>query len=167
MVRSADEPFQSYQQRKALEHCCHGAFFFAIVIVQWADLIVARTRAVSLVSHGFSNLVLNLGMLSTLLLSYFFLYIPYVQDVFGLTGLRCGAPFLTNPRLQNPLVHGGRALRLVPGGLRRDAPHGHPPQPHRLGLPRDLLLSAGPECRSPFRDNVYGPNVRLTYPHGR
>ncbi|CAD5210637.1 unnamed protein product [Bursaphelenchus xylophilus] len=78
----------SYDQRKTLEHCCHGAFFFAIVVVQWADLIVARTRSASLLSHRFSNTVLLTGMLSTLVLSYLFLFVPGVHVVFQLTGLR-------------------------------------------------------------------------------
>ncbi|CAD5207829.1 unnamed protein product [Bursaphelenchus okinawaensis] len=78
----------SYHQRKQLEHSCHGAFFFAIVIVQWADLIVARTRSASMLSHRFSNIVLTTGMLSTVVLSYIFLYVPGIQDIFQLTGLR-------------------------------------------------------------------------------
>ena len=36
--------FQGYQQRKVLEYSVQTAFFAAIVIVQWADLIVCKTR---------------------------------------------------------------------------------------------------------------------------
>uniref|UniRef100_A0A915Q4X1 Sodium/potassium-transporting ATPase subunit alpha n=1 Tax=Setaria digitata TaxID=48799 RepID=A0A915Q4X1_9BILA len=62
----------TYEARKDLEHCCHGAFFYAIVVVQWADL----------------NWVLNMGLLFTALLSTFLLFTPYVNRVFGLTPIR-------------------------------------------------------------------------------
>ena len=35
---------QSYGQRKVLEYTCHTAFFVSIVVVQWADLIICKTR---------------------------------------------------------------------------------------------------------------------------
>jgi len=36
--------WQTYAQRKALEYTCHTAFFVSIVIVQWTDLIICKTR---------------------------------------------------------------------------------------------------------------------------
>jgi sodium/potassium-transporting ATPase subunit alpha len=42
----------TYKNRKVLEYTCHTAFFIAIVIVQWADLIVCKTRRNSLVHQG-------------------------------------------------------------------------------------------------------------------
>jgi sodium/potassium-transporting ATPase subunit alpha len=42
----------TYQQRKALEHTCHSAFFVSIVIVQWTDLIICKTRKNSLWTQG-------------------------------------------------------------------------------------------------------------------
>lgn len=44
--------FQSYAQRKELEFTCHTAFFVSIVIVQWADLIICKTRRNSLFTQG-------------------------------------------------------------------------------------------------------------------
>ena len=43
---------QSYKQRKILEYTCHTAFFVSIVIVQWADLIICKTRRNSLFTQG-------------------------------------------------------------------------------------------------------------------
>ena len=42
----------TYQQRKILEFTCHTAFFVSIVIVQWTDLIICKTRRNSLIHQG-------------------------------------------------------------------------------------------------------------------
>uniref|UniRef100_A0A8B9KUA6 Sodium/potassium-transporting ATPase subunit alpha n=1 Tax=Astyanax mexicanus TaxID=7994 RepID=A0A8B9KUA6_ASTMX len=34
----------TYEQRKIVEFTCHTAFFVSIVVVQWADLIICKTR---------------------------------------------------------------------------------------------------------------------------
>ena len=44
--------FQTYDARKQLEYTCHTAFFVAIVIVQWADVIICKTRRLSLFQQG-------------------------------------------------------------------------------------------------------------------
>uniref|UniRef100_A0A914YAW6 Cation-transporting P-type ATPase C-terminal domain-containing protein n=1 Tax=Panagrolaimus superbus TaxID=310955 RepID=A0A914YAW6_9BILA len=43
----------SFHDRKTLERSCHAAFFFAIVVLQWADLLISKTRTNSLVTQGF------------------------------------------------------------------------------------------------------------------
>ena len=50
---------QTYQQRKVLEYTCHTAFFVSIVIVQWADLIICKTRRNSLYHQGMTYVILN------------------------------------------------------------------------------------------------------------
>ncbi|KAG4066844.1 hypothetical protein HA402_012911 [Bradysia odoriphaga] len=40
------------RDRKALEYTCHMAFFISIVIVQWTDLIICKTRRNSLFHQG-------------------------------------------------------------------------------------------------------------------
>ena len=47
-----DLSLQSYRQRKVLEYTCHTAFFVSIVIVQWADIIICKTRRNSLIHQG-------------------------------------------------------------------------------------------------------------------
>merc|ERR1711983_758182 len=37
----------TYRDRKVLEYTCHTAFFVSIVVVQWADLIICKTRKLS------------------------------------------------------------------------------------------------------------------------
>lgn len=43
---------QTYAQRKVLEYTCHSAFFMSIVVVQWTDLIICKTRRNSVVHQG-------------------------------------------------------------------------------------------------------------------
>lgn len=42
-------PYRLTTRGKKLEFTCHTAFFVAIVIVQWADLIICKTRRNSIV----------------------------------------------------------------------------------------------------------------------
>lgn len=44
--------FQTYESRKIVEYTCHTAFFVSIVIVQWTDLIICKTRTNSLIHQG-------------------------------------------------------------------------------------------------------------------
>merc|ERR1711964_795297 len=45
----------TYRDRKILEYTCHTAFFVSIVIVQWADLIICKTRMNSVFQQGMKN----------------------------------------------------------------------------------------------------------------
>ena len=45
----------SYSSRKNLELAAQTAFFLAIVVVQWSDLIVSKTRKRSIFRHGMKN----------------------------------------------------------------------------------------------------------------
>ena len=42
----------TYDQRKNLELTTHTAFFTSIVIVQWADVIISKTRRLSVFQQG-------------------------------------------------------------------------------------------------------------------
>ena len=44
-------PLQTFSQRKVLEFTCHTAFFVSIVVVQWADLIICKTRKNSILQQ--------------------------------------------------------------------------------------------------------------------
>ena len=74
----------TYKNRKVLEFTCHTAFFIAIVIVQWADLIVCKTRRNSLVHQGMKNHALNFGLLFETLLAAFLSYTPGMSVVLKL-----------------------------------------------------------------------------------
>lgn len=70
-------PFlQTYRDRKTLEFTCHTAFFVSIVIVQWADLIVCKTRRNSIIHQGMRNWALNFGLIFETALAAFLSYTP-------------------------------------------------------------------------------------------
>lgn len=51
VVRCVRVP-QTYEQRKIVEFTCHTAFFVSIVVVQWADVIICKTRRNSVFQQG-------------------------------------------------------------------------------------------------------------------
>ncbi|KAI0984521.1 hypothetical protein GJ496_001143 [Pomphorhynchus laevis] len=69
----------TYQDRKILEATAQTSFFLAIVIVQWADLIICKTRRLSLFQHGISNNVLNFALLFETLLAFVLIYTPVLN----------------------------------------------------------------------------------------
>lgn len=66
----------TYHDRKILEYTCHTAFFVSIVIVQWADIIICKTRRNSIVQQGMKNWVLNFGIVFETTLAAFLSYTP-------------------------------------------------------------------------------------------
>merc|ERR1711953_1635223 len=66
----------SYTQRKIVEFTCHTMFFTAIVIVQWADLLICKTRRLSIFQQGMKNKILIAGLMEETLLAAFLAYVP-------------------------------------------------------------------------------------------
>merc|ERR1719330_373562 len=66
----------TYKNRKSLEYTCHTAFFVSIVIVQWADLIICKTRKLSVFQQGMWNWIMNFGLIFETLLACFLSYTP-------------------------------------------------------------------------------------------
>jgi sodium/potassium-transporting ATPase subunit alpha len=66
----------TYHNRKILEFTCHTAFFVSIVVVQWADLIICKTRRNSIIHQGMKNWVLNFGLCFETILAAFLSYTP-------------------------------------------------------------------------------------------
>ncbi|PAV75226.1 hypothetical protein WR25_18024 [Diploscapter pachys] len=88
----------TYANRKILEYTCQTAYFVTIVIVQWADLIISKTRRNSLVQQGMSNWTLNFGLVFETALAWFMCYCPGLDNGLRMYGLRfswwfCGLPF--------------------------------------------------------------------------
>ncbi|TWW73988.1 Sodium/potassium-transporting ATPase subunit alpha-3 [Takifugu flavidus] len=67
---------KTYEQRKIIEFTCHTSFFVSIVVVQWADLIICKTRRNSLFHQGMKNRVLIFGLLVETALAAFVSYCP-------------------------------------------------------------------------------------------
>ncbi|KAM9111220.1 LOW QUALITY PROTEIN: sodium/potassium-transporting ATPase subunit alpha-4-like [Megaptera novaeangliae] len=66
----------TYEQRKVLEFTCQTAFFVSIVVVQWADLIICKTRRNSVFQQGMTNKILIFGILEETFLAAFLSYTP-------------------------------------------------------------------------------------------
>merc|ERR1712121_21513 len=66
----------TYRDRKILEYTCHTAFFVSIVVVQWADLIICKTRKNSVFQQGMKNMFMNFGLCFETLLAAFLSYTP-------------------------------------------------------------------------------------------
>ncbi|CAH8866467.1 unnamed protein product [Trichobilharzia szidati] len=66
----------TYHQRKRLEYTCHTAFFASIVIVQWTDLMICKTRRNSIFQQGMWNHHLTFGLFFETTLAIFLSYCP-------------------------------------------------------------------------------------------
>merc|ERR1711971_358409 len=66
----------TYADRKILEYTCHTAFFVSIVVVQWADLIICKTRKLSVFQQGMKNHFMNFGLVFETVLAAILSYTP-------------------------------------------------------------------------------------------
>jgi len=66
----------TYGQRKIVEFTCHTAFFTSIVIVQWADLLICKTRRLSIFQQGMRNKIMIAGLFEETLLAALLAYMP-------------------------------------------------------------------------------------------
>lgn len=88
----------TYQQRKVVEYTCHTAFFISIVIVQWADLIICKTRKLSFFQQGMRNKIMVFGLIEETALAAFLSYCPGMEVALRMYPLRvtwwlCALPF--------------------------------------------------------------------------
>ncbi|CAG2100454.1 unnamed protein product [Medioppia subpectinata] len=88
----------TYIQRKTLEFTCHTAFFVSIVVTQWADLIICKTRRNSIVQQGMDNHVLNFALVFETVVAAFLCYCPGMDVVLRMYPLKVmwwmpGVPF--------------------------------------------------------------------------
>ncbi|XP_062302269.1 sodium/potassium-transporting ATPase subunit alpha-1-like [Osmerus eperlanus] len=66
----------THESRKIVEFTCHTSFFVTIVLVQWACLIVCKTRRNSFIQQGMKNKVLIFGIFEETILAAFLSYCP-------------------------------------------------------------------------------------------
>ncbi|XP_038657956.1 sodium/potassium-transporting ATPase subunit alpha [Scyliorhinus canicula] len=66
----------TYEQRKIVEFTCHTSFFISIVVVQWADLVICKTRRNSVFQQGMKNKILIFGLFEETALAAFLSYCP-------------------------------------------------------------------------------------------
>lgn len=87
----------TYSQRKKLEYTCHTAFFVSIVIVQWADLLICKTRRLSLFQQGMKNNRLTFGLFFETALAAFMCYCPGLDKGLRMQPLRASWWFTAIP----------------------------------------------------------------------
>merc|ERR1712088_1241313 len=66
----------TYKDRKILEYTCHSAFFVSIVVVQWADVLICKTRRLSIFQQGMRNKIMILGLFEETALAAVLAYVP-------------------------------------------------------------------------------------------
>jgi sodium/potassium-transporting ATPase subunit alpha len=74
-------------QKEALHHA-QGAYFISIVIVQWADLLLCKTRWLSLRTQGMSNSTMNFGLFFETMLGGWLCYQPGINMGLGTRNIR-------------------------------------------------------------------------------
>uniref|UniRef100_A0A0P4W1Y6 Cation-transporting P-type ATPase N-terminal domain-containing protein n=1 Tax=Scylla olivacea TaxID=85551 RepID=A0A0P4W1Y6_SCYOL len=88
----------NYHDRKALEYTCQSAFFVSIVVVQWATLLICKTRRNSLIRQGMRNSVLNFSLFFETVLAALLIYLPGMDQALHIYPLHaqwwfCAVPF--------------------------------------------------------------------------
>lgn len=58
------------------------AYFVSIVVVQWADLLISKTRKLSVLEQGMRNSFMNFGLFSETALALLLCYVPFLNTVF-------------------------------------------------------------------------------------
>nr|XP_023024444.1 sodium/potassium-transporting ATPase subunit alpha-2-like [Leptinotarsa decemlineata] len=66
----------TYEHRKQLEYTCYTAFMISVVVTQWADLIVCKTRLNSICKQGMGNMVLNVSLVVETVVACMLSYLP-------------------------------------------------------------------------------------------
>lgn len=62
------------------------SYLFSIIVVQWADVIICKTRVMSVLQHGMGNMVLNAGLFEETALGLAICYVPFMNAAFGGSG---------------------------------------------------------------------------------
>lgn len=72
----------TYEERMVLSRKCYAAFFVCIVITQAADLLICKTRRLSLFQQGMSNWVLNCGIIFSMSVTAIIICCPGINTFF-------------------------------------------------------------------------------------
>lgn len=74
-------------QFEALRHS-QGSYFTSIVVVQWADLLICKTRWLSIRDQGMSNSFMNFGLFFETILAACLAYVGWIQPALLTRNLR-------------------------------------------------------------------------------
>uniref|UniRef100_A0A8C5R795 Sodium/potassium-transporting ATPase subunit alpha n=1 Tax=Leptobrachium leishanense TaxID=445787 RepID=A0A8C5R795_9ANUR len=113
----------TYEQRKIVEFTCHTSFFVSIVVVQWADVIICKTRRNSVFQQGMKNKILIFGLFEETALAAFLSYCPGMDIALRMYPLKPSWWFCAFPYSFLIFVYDEirkLILRRHPGGKRRN-----------------------------------------------
>ena len=68
-------------QESALKYA-QTSYFIGIIVVQWADLIISKTRKLSVFDQGMSNRFMNFGLVFETVLGALLIYVPFLNEAF-------------------------------------------------------------------------------------
>eukprot|EP00897_Mesotaenium_endlicherianum_P000745 jgi/Mesen1/10671/ME000009S10460 len=75
------QPRPNHRYQKEVLHYAQTAYFLAIVITQWANLFVCKTRKLSIFTQGLNNGMLNFSLVFETLLAAAMLYVAPLQSI--------------------------------------------------------------------------------------
>ena len=78
----------TFKERKALQYTGQTGFFVAVVLVQWIDALVCKTRKLSVFSQGMRNHYLNAALVFETCLAAFLAYTPGMDSALQMYPLR-------------------------------------------------------------------------------
>jgi magnesium-transporting ATPase (P-type) len=89
MFKSPDDdtdPFPNYvldyKTRLEALRKAQTSYLFSIIVVQWADVVICKTRVMSIFQHGMGNMVMNLGLFEETALGLLICYVPFLNTAF-------------------------------------------------------------------------------------
>jgi len=76
----------------------HSVVFVALLVTQWADLIICKTRRLSIIQHGMGNWAVNIALVVQTAVACIAIYVPGIQTVLESESVPwyfwfCGLPF--------------------------------------------------------------------------
>lgn len=71
----------TYTERKELQRIGQSSYFIAVLVTQVADVLICKTRRISLLKQGMRNWVLNFGILFELILGAIIVYVPLANYI--------------------------------------------------------------------------------------
>jgi hypothetical protein len=85
--------------RKEALGLANTAYFISIIVVQWADLMICKTRALSIYQQGMGNEFMNFSLIFETVLGCVLIYVPFLNPVFLTEPIPfkfwlCGVPFM-------------------------------------------------------------------------
>lgn len=86
-----------YVDRKKLERKAQTAYFVAVCMTQVSDVIICKTRRISLLKKGMKNHVLNVAILVELVAAVIVTYLPICREIFMTEPLSWFDFFLATP----------------------------------------------------------------------